>query len=609
MKKIFMSAAVMALFTCSCTENEMIENVSDGQAFTLEVNQGVGSRTALDGNQTVWSQGDEIYVTSANGRVTGVLTLKQGVGSANGTFEGFIFGGEPSELEHIVFPVPEDGKIPMGKTSSVDKLDIPMTGSIESGQLSNVGGLIKLPITAGANVDLNVKNGETEVLCGHYEFESSTGELTFVPDPNGSVKITVPAEGFVLLPVATDNVQGVEESELEDEVAIEVNDEVAVVAPVEEGKVSENTVPEVEVGEEGEISTKVDTEARLVSAIAVGGYIKLDGAIELANILEIPAKAEVELDLNGMELIGEISNKGNLTITDSSEVYKRVASTLGVTSTEGAVTNVIGGTYSAEAKITPAADYSLVKDGENSVVLPTKNYLDGPKDETGKSLQDAINSIEEGGVLYLGAGTYKVDHVSGYGDIVNKSMTIVGLNDAKIKNVGTRGAKYGLRVSNDTEKTVCIKNLEIESEWASIYVKGNSIVNLYDLRIDNGIHLDVASSLPTSSLCAKHTYNNGKEDVTTTWAPEGTKAVVNAYNVTSTIENGEIWADLLTMPCYYDKPYKELTLNTTTIAEFNYVGGDVKGAFANGITRSKGDNMFVNGIALPAYQAPAEDAE
>ena len=78
MKKIFFGAAVATMMFASC-QNDMIESVEQqGRMFTLEVNQG-GSRTALDGLQTVWSKGDQIYVTSEDGQTTGVLTLIAGI--------------------------------------------------------------------------------------------------------------------------------------------------------------------------------------------------------------------------------------------------------------------------------------------------------------------------------------------------------------------------------------------------------------------------------------------------------------------------------------------------------------------------------------------------
>ncbi len=88
----------------------MIESVEQqGRMFTLEVNQG-GSRTALDGLQTVWSKGDQIYVTSEDGQTTGVLTLIGEGGEAGGKFSGFvfvnhyrIFGSAIIKLEPVLF--------------------------------------------------------------------------------------------------------------------------------------------------------------------------------------------------------------------------------------------------------------------------------------------------------------------------------------------------------------------------------------------------------------------------------------------------------------------------------------------------------------------------
>lgn len=83
MKKIWMSTAIVALMAASCTEEEFVEqpSMAGGRPFTLSAEHGMSSRTALVGNQTVWTQGDQIYVSSADGNVYGILTLNKGEGT------------------------------------------------------------------------------------------------------------------------------------------------------------------------------------------------------------------------------------------------------------------------------------------------------------------------------------------------------------------------------------------------------------------------------------------------------------------------------------------------------------------------------------------------
>jgi len=91
-----MSAALATMMLASCQNEEIVNKATDGRMFTLEVSQGMDSRTTLTpatgGYQTLWSEGDQIYVTSEDGKTTGVLTLVSTPGSPNGTFQGFVFG-------------------------------------------------------------------------------------------------------------------------------------------------------------------------------------------------------------------------------------------------------------------------------------------------------------------------------------------------------------------------------------------------------------------------------------------------------------------------------------------------------------------------------------
>ena len=89
-----------------------------GQQFTLTASRGIQSRTNLGTEKNTlqlrWSAGDKIYVSSKDGKTTGVLTIKEGdENKPSATFSGFVFG-HPEDLYYSVYPVPnEDGKIEM----------------------------------------------------------------------------------------------------------------------------------------------------------------------------------------------------------------------------------------------------------------------------------------------------------------------------------------------------------------------------------------------------------------------------------------------------------------------------------------------------------------
>ena len=154
-----MSAAVVTMMLASCTNEELVNQTTDGRMFTLEVTKGANSRTALDGLQTVWSEGDKIYVTSEDGKTTGVLTLASKPGLPDGTFQGYIFG--EGELKYSVYPVPTQEGLNLG-VADVNKLDAPMTGVINAGTASFVNscGLVKLNILGLGNDDVVKVSGD-----------------------------------------------------------------------------------------------------------------------------------------------------------------------------------------------------------------------------------------------------------------------------------------------------------------------------------------------------------------------------------------------------------------------------------------------------------------
>ena len=147
MKKIMMSAAVLALLATGCQNEVLVEQSEQqkGQLFTLEVGRGFESRTVLgetDANgitPTWWSEDDAIYVSGADGKVSGVLKfVGYGQNKSIATFSGYVTGGQPTELEHIVFPVPEGGKTINMADRTSGKLDAPMIGTINGGTVETL---------------------------------------------------------------------------------------------------------------------------------------------------------------------------------------------------------------------------------------------------------------------------------------------------------------------------------------------------------------------------------------------------------------------------------------------------------------------------------------
>lgn len=145
------------LAVVSCQNEEVVNNASqEGQQITIEAVRGLNSRTSLipgteeNTYQTVWSAEDKIYVTSADGKTTGVLTIDPNdAGSPEGTFTGFVFGN-PDDLKYSIFPVPENGVINLNNVDT-DEIDAPMTAEIDpvanKATFSNSCALVRLFIT------------------------------------------------------------------------------------------------------------------------------------------------------------------------------------------------------------------------------------------------------------------------------------------------------------------------------------------------------------------------------------------------------------------------------------------------------------------------------
>lgn len=111
-----------------------------GQQFSLTASKGakgVGSRTAILDGKTIWSEDDKIYVSSEDGRVTGVLKLDPNSLSEDkttATFTGFVFG-DPAKLAYSVFPAPTNGNIiDLSTIEGGKEVDAPFIGKIDTSE-------------------------------------------------------------------------------------------------------------------------------------------------------------------------------------------------------------------------------------------------------------------------------------------------------------------------------------------------------------------------------------------------------------------------------------------------------------------------------------------
>lgn len=305
MKKYLVSVAVLATMVASCTDEKIEREIGKGELFTLVVNQGPESRTELgdDKKTTNWSAGDRIYVTSEDGKTTGVLSLVDGVGENEGTFSGYIFGADVKSLKYIVYPVPEDGKVGVGGIKK-NRLDVPMIGQLGNAnaqaKLSNVGGMVKMTIDCEASQEvlIGAKVGSKNVSSGYYDFDCSEGTMTFVPG-NSIYSVNLnEGENVIYLPVATEGTkQNAEEVQVslipivDDQPDDTEKKEISV--KVAQNFISSDNVPNISLKEDGKIDAGivVTTAEELENALSnqenAGRDIKLGCDIKMTSTLNV----------------------------------------------------------------------------------------------------------------------------------------------------------------------------------------------------------------------------------------------------------------------------------------------------------------------------------
>ena len=288
MKKLFLGAAVLAMITAGCQNDVLVEQETNegGQLMTLVVNKGMDSRTALGtDNATWWSEGDQIYVSGQNGKVTGVLKLIEGKNSASGKFQGYIFGGDIIDLQHLVFPVPEGGTTIDMSARTPGKLDAPMVGTISgntTASLNNVGGIIAFK--SDKSYDVRAMKDGKNMAAGSYTFNPTTGTLTYVPGDEDNSTPTYKPEGskYVYVPVATTTqANNGSSTESLSNVKVEALQNGAVISSA----TVDVTPNEIEGDEINETTLKIDYwDGTITKPKDKEGVIEINSAAELAGL-------------------------------------------------------------------------------------------------------------------------------------------------------------------------------------------------------------------------------------------------------------------------------------------------------------------------------------
>lgn len=211
---------------------------------------------------------------------------------------------------------------------------------------------------------------------------------------------------------------------------------------------------------------------------------------------------------------------------------------------------------------------------------PTVLSYDSTKSavENGQILFDTVMAAEDGDIILLTAGDWRGTDGQTSRYTVNKDVTIIGLEDGVVLS----SDKYGRVVDSedaDNAGVVTFKNLTMKTDhaWAAaLYAKNYVTVNLID------VTLQTAGT--TAILLDSSNQINGQHHTANT--------IVNVTNVT--IDEGD-YVELNANPC------TSYQTDIVSYASFNYDETSNIGIVKpQGITRSTGDNLFVNSVALPA---------
>ena len=165
---------------------------------------GPESRTYIDeNNKCVWGDNEKIYVTSKDGKTTGVLSLTQkSEDGTSATFSGFVFG-DPADLYYSVYPVPENGVIDITHIDGANH-NAPMAGVISNGSVAfdYACGLVRMEVEGVDVMTVSVvptADNTKQVAGGSYTFNPETGEWSFAEGEG--ITVSIPENDIVYIPV------------------------------------------------------------------------------------------------------------------------------------------------------------------------------------------------------------------------------------------------------------------------------------------------------------------------------------------------------------------------------------------------------------------------
>lgn len=177
MKFKFVSAAMLALMACSCTQEVNEQNDADG-ARTMRINAFIGKHAATRAEKTAWENNDQLGVYVVN---TGIDDPYKG--SASYSNIPFIFTGKGFKSDNILLDENEGSVFAYYpyKSDLTDPKAVPVDVSEQTDHLYGEGDT-KVSITS-RNVDIEMKHALTQVVFKirkTTDYQGGEGKITAI---------------------------------------------------------------------------------------------------------------------------------------------------------------------------------------------------------------------------------------------------------------------------------------------------------------------------------------------------------------------------------------------------------------------------------------------
>jgi|GEM_PF-1505157 len=184
--------------------------------------------------------------------------------------------------------------------------------------------------------------------------------------------------------------------------------------------------------------------------------------------------------------------------------------------------------------------------------------------EPGESIANAIQTVEDGGIIFLENGVHNV--ASGPILITGKKVTIVGLGEVTINK--NYGSTHIFTISNGADVTFENVNMDGKGNTREgLYVRWNSKVTLIDCSIKNTGGLDIMIDEASDAAHGEETYS-----------------VVNLIN--SHVEDVALCAS----------PVTTVSATQDTFVYFNYDAKSTVGSIDKQSINLKPENIYINGV-------------